>query len=113
MKKKYVNGDFGYCPRALCEEQKVLPVAMVEIIRFSRVKVYCPKCEEVYVPSKGQVEIDGAYFGKSFPLVFFNTYPSLIPKEKQALYFPKIFGFKIYGNKGSKYEIKKKYRDTF
>ena len=91
MKKKYLNGDFGYCPRALCEEQNVLPVAMVEIIHFSRVKVYCPKCEEVYVPSKGQVEIDGAYFGKSFPGVFFNTYPSLISKEKTSSIFSKNF----------------------
>ena len=88
---------------------------MCEYFRFSRVKVYCPKCGEVYTPEKGQIEIDGVYFGKSFPAMFFEAFPSLIPKEKTILYIPKIFGFKIYGNKGSKYEkIKKyKYKDTY
>ena len=115
MKKRYLNEDYGHCPRLLCEEQAVLPACMCEYLRFSRVKVYCPICGEAYMPQKGQVEIDGAYFGKSFPAAFFEAFPSLIPKEKPIIYIPKIFGFKIYGNKESKYEkIKKyKYKDTF
>ena len=115
MKKRYLNEDYSHCSRVLCQGQPVLPTCMCEYLRFSRVKVYCPKYGEVYTPEKGQVEVDGAYFGKSFPAVFFDAFPSLIPKEKPIIYVPKVFGFKIYKNIGSKYEkIKKyKYKDTY
>lgn len=60
-------GKFGICPRALCEKQNVLPIGMSEQIRTSRVKVYCPKCQDIFVPKKKCPDIDGAYFGCSFP----------------------------------------------
>ena len=50
MKHKFLNAEFGYCPRVLCDRQIVIPVAMSEDLSISRVKVYCPKCEDVYVP---------------------------------------------------------------
>ena len=71
MKNKFLNAEFGYCPRVLCERQIVLPIAMSEDLSISRVKVFCPKCEDVYVPRNRFVDIDGAYFGCSFPSVFF------------------------------------------
>ena len=40
---------------------------MSEELRTSRVKVYCPKCEDVYIPKKKCPDVDGAYFGCSFP----------------------------------------------
>ena len=40
---------------------------MSENLKQARVKVYCPKCEDVYVPKKKYSDIDGAYFGSSFP----------------------------------------------
>ena len=52
---------------------------MSEELRTSRVKVilssvigkikkvYCPKCEDVYIPKKKCADVDGAYFGCSFP----------------------------------------------
>ena len=103
MKNKFLNAEFGYCPRVKCERQIVLPVALSEDLSISRVKVFCPKCEEVYVPRGRFVDIDGAYFGCSFPGVFFQTYPNLLPKEKAVSYIPKIYGFKLYGLPGSKY----------
>jgi casein kinase II subunit beta len=66
MKEKFQKGVFGICPRVLCERQHVLPVGMSEEIRTSRVKVYCPRCEEVYMPKKKCHDVDGAYFGCSF-----------------------------------------------
>ncbi len=30
-------------------------------------KVYCPRCEDVYIPKKKCPDVDGAYFGCSFP----------------------------------------------
>ena len=43
---------------------------MSEELRTSRVKVYCPRCEEVYIPKKKCPDVDGAYFGCSFPSLF-------------------------------------------
>ena len=104
MRNKFLNGTFGICPRVLCEKQLVLPIGMSEELSISRVKIYCPKCEDVYVPRVKFVDIDGAYFGKSFPNIFFQTFPELIPDELKKSYVPKIYGFKIFGTSGSKYE---------
>ncbi len=73
MKAKFLNGVFGVCPRVLCDRQLVLPVGMSEDLSISRVKVFCPKCEEVYVPRIKFVDIDGAYFGSSFPHIFLQV----------------------------------------
>ena len=67
MRDKYAKGVFGVRPRVLCERRHMLPVGMSEDIRTSRVKVYCPQCQEVYLPKKKCHDIDGAYFGCSFP----------------------------------------------
>ena len=44
MREKYLRGDFGVCPRALCEGQNVIPIGVNEELRVCRVKVFCPKC---------------------------------------------------------------------
>ena len=106
MRTKYFYEVFGICPRVLCQNQPVLPIGLNEELSISRVKVYCPKCEDVYIPRFKFVDIDGAYFGKSFPFIFFQTFPELIPEKNKQLYVPKIYGFKIFGEKGSKYENK-------
>merc|ERR1719473_1565884 len=67
MREKFLLGVFGVCPRVLCERQCVLPVGMSEELRTSRVKVFCPRCQEVYIPKKKCPDVDGAYFGCSFP----------------------------------------------
>jgi casein kinase II subunit beta len=46
---KYIEGVFGFCPRALCNNQKCLPVGLSDKLRSSRVKIFCPKCDEVYM----------------------------------------------------------------
>ena len=79
--QKYLEGTFGSCPRALCDNQKCIPVGLSEKLRNSRVKIFCPKCDEVYMvqkaksPSSGTLgaavstatNLDGSYFGCSFP----------------------------------------------
>jgi casein kinase II subunit beta len=106
MKLKYHYSMFGTCPRVLCEQQDTVPIGMKEELSISRVKIFCPKCEEVYVPRNKFVDVDGAYFGQSFPIIFFQTFPELIPDENKKLFVPKIYGFKIFGMVGSKYEHK-------
>jgi len=70
------------------------------------VKTYCPKCQEVYVPRQKHLDIDGAYFGTSFCNVLLKTYPDLYPKDGPLTYLPTIYGFKVFAQKGSAYELK-------
>jgi len=106
MKDKFTKNVFGTCPRILCNRQPVLPIGMSEDLSIARVKVYCPKCKDVYIPRMRFVDIDGAYFGCSFPHIFLQTFPDFVPKEKPILFVPKIYGFVIFGRKGSKYKGK-------
>ena len=46
------------------------------------------------------------YFGTSFANVLFKTFPELYPKDGPLTYLPTIYGFKIFGQKGSAYELK-------
>lgn len=109
MREKYLNGVYGHCPRILCDKQILLPVGLSEDLKFSRVKVYCPICEEVYKPRQRGNDIDGAYFGTSFPQEFLMAYPDLNPKLRELKnYIPKLYGFKIFGKRGSKYYSKDK-----
>jgi len=102
--QKYLSGVYGFCPRALCDKQKVLPVGLSDTLKTSRFKVYCPRCEEVYLPKFRQINVDGAYFGTSLPHIFLKHFPTaIIMPPKVHLYEPKIFGFNIYGKRGSKF----------
>jgi casein kinase II subunit beta len=72
-------------------------------LKTSRFKVFCPRCEEVYLPKFRNINIDGAYFGTSFPHAFLQHYPeAVILPPKVYFYEPKIFGFKLAGKRGSK-----------
>ncbi|KAL9249863.1 Casein kinase II subunit beta-1-like protein [Drosera capensis] len=97
MLEKYKNYDFGRCPRVYCCGQPCLPVGQSDIPRSSTVKIYCPKCEDIYYPrSKYQGNIDGAYFGTTFPHLFLMSYPHLKPQKPSQNYVPRVFGFKIH-----------------
>ncbi|OIT25881.1 PREDICTED: putative casein kinase II subunit beta-4 isoform X1 [Nicotiana attenuata] len=97
MLEKYKNYDFGRCPRVYCSGQPCLPVGQSDIPRSSTVKIYCPKCEDIYYPrSKYQGNIDGAYFGTTFPHLFLMTYGHLKPQKPTQDYTPRVFGFKIH-----------------
>ncbi|KAL2902852.1 Casein kinase II subunit beta-1 [Bienertia sinuspersici] len=50
MLEKYKNYDFGRCPRVYCCGQPCLPVGQSDLARSSTVKIYCPKCEDIYYP---------------------------------------------------------------
>ena len=50
-----------------------MPIGVSEELSTSRVKVYCPRCVDVYLPRQKQLDIDGAYFGASFPHVFLKV----------------------------------------
>ncbi|CAM8981397.1 unnamed protein product [Rhodiola kirilowii] len=97
MLEKFKNYDFGRCPRVYCCGQPCLPVGQSDIPRSSTVKIYCPKCEDIYYPrSKYQGNIDGAYFGTTFPHMFLMTYGHLKPQKPTQSYVPRVFGFKLH-----------------
>eukprot|EP00746_Dinoflagellata_sp_MGD_P081313 gnl/MRDRNA2_/MRDRNA2_32355_c0_seq1.p1 gnl/MRDRNA2_/MRDRNA2_32355_c0~~gnl/MRDRNA2_/MRDRNA2_32355_c0_seq1.p1 ORF type:complete len:276 (+),score=56.42 gnl/MRDRNA2_/MRDRNA2_32355_c0_seq1:50-877(+) len=98
-REKYLKGAFGTCPRVLCDRQHVLPVGVSEELRSNRVKIYCPRCEQVYSPKSKHGELDGAYFGVSFPQIFLQSYPGLLPLDLARPFIPRIFGFKVHEKK--------------
>jgi casein kinase II subunit beta len=109
VREKYLNGVYGHCPRILCCKQILLPVGLSEDLKYSRVKVFCPLCEEIYKPRRKCGDIDGAFFGIGFPHAFLLAFPDLNPKNLQyKRYIPKIAGFRVFGKYGSKYYRKDK-----
>jgi casein kinase II subunit beta len=78
---------------------------MNDKLRVSRVKVFCPKCEELYVPQTNSARaaaLDGSYFGTSICHVFLKAYDNLIVLPPVTYnYEPTIFGFKLAGKAGS------------
>ena len=96
--RKFLEGAYGTCPRALCDNQKCIPVGLSEKLRGSRVKIFCPKCDEVYMVQKLKsggnsvqtaTNLDGAYFGSSFPQMFLSAFNNMIEQPpKVYLYEP-------------------------
>lgn len=74
--EKYKKADFGRCPRVFCYSQPLLPVGLSDSPYQKAVKLYCPRCEDIYSPkSNRHGSIDGAYFGTSA----FFLHPAQLP----------------------------------
>ncbi|KAF9438553.1 casein kinase 2 regulatory subunit [Entomortierella beljakovae] len=97
MLEKFKKCDFGRCPRVLCHNHPLLPVALSDSPYTKSVKLFCCRCEDIYNPkSTRHASIDGAYFGCSFPHMLFQVYPQLVPPKSTDRYVPRIFGFKLH-----------------
>ena len=111
MREKFAAVDFGRCHRVYCEGQPVLPIGQSDVLRHTTVNIFCPKCKEIYFPkSSRHGNIDGAYFGTTFPHLFLMTFPQLaVDNEPDSHFVPKIYGFKIHSSSpyyNSKQELK-------
>lgn len=96
MAEKYEACHFGVCPRILCERTAVLPVGLSDTPRDEPVKLYCPTCLDVYTPPNSRFQnVDGAFFGTTFPHLFFLTFPDLIKPVACTPYEPRIYGFRV------------------
>merc|ERR1712087_751363 len=74
------------------------------------VRLYCGNCEDVYIPpEKYMRRLNGAYFGSSFPHLFFLNVPKLLIKgdnveekdKKLAVqlskkYVPQVYGYRLH-----------------
>ncbi|XP_065829911.1 casein kinase II subunit beta-like isoform X1 [Oscarella lobularis] len=97
MLEKYHNGEFGHCSRYYCDNQALLPVGLSDLPGEAMVKLYCPKCQDIYNPKSSRHQhVDGAYFGTSFPHMVFLVHPELRPPKPQTEYVPRLYGFKIH-----------------
>ena len=83
MKRKYEAGIFGQCPRFQCLGQNLLPVGLSSKLNHSSVKVFCPKCGEIYHSNS---DLDGAYFGPSFPHFFQQINRETLNNPKVSTY---------------------------
>ncbi|KAF2869692.1 casein kinase II regulatory subunit-domain-containing protein [Massariosphaeria phaeospora] len=78
MTEKYELQHFGTCPRVNCNSCKVLPVGLNDIPGQETVKLFCPSCLDVYTPPNSRFQsVDGAFFGTTFPSLFFMTFTDL------------------------------------
>lgn len=50
MLDKYERKEFGTCPRFLCHGIGVLPLGLSNDIGFHKVKLFCPRCEDIFEP---------------------------------------------------------------
>lgn len=97
MLSKYKDADFGRCSRVYCNFQPLLPVGLHDVPGIDSCKLYCPSCEDLYNPkSSRHSSIDGAYFGTSFPGMFLQAFPDMVPRHPTKRYVPKIFGFELH-----------------
>ncbi|KAH1118518.1 hypothetical protein GYH30_047330 [Glycine max] len=93
MLDKYKSYDFGRCPRVYCSGQPCLPVGQSDIPRSSTVKIYCPRCEDLYYPrSKYQgsilISITLPLFCGGFELM--QLHVTVFLKEKNFILVPLI-----------------------
>lgn len=65
------------------------------------VKLFCPKCRDVYNCSASQRHIDGAFFGPTFPHIFFMSFEDSVPESATEQYVPRVFGFRVHPSSNS------------
>ncbi|KAI8983906.1 casein kinase II subunit beta [Pilobolus umbonatus] len=96
MLAKYEAGDFGVCPRVYCDQCHLLPCGQHDKPKLSVVRLYCPNCKDIYIPPNPKYSnIDGAYFGTSFPHLFVQTFPDVIKSVAPKIYVARLFGFRV------------------
>ena len=66
-------------------------------------KIFCPRCGEAYVPPLQTTPLDGAFFGPTFPHLFFMTFEDEVPRADPEKFVPRIYGFRIHSSSAATY----------
>nr|XP_027205146.1 casein kinase II subunit beta-like isoform X2 [Dermatophagoides pteronyssinus] len=100
MLEKYKKRRFGLCNRYYCDRASMLPIGLSDEPNMYSVRLYCPRCMDLYAPqfSPKSVLSDGAWFGTSFPHMFFMVYPEYRPLPSTQKFTATLYGFKIHEN---------------
>ncbi|KAK8810717.1 hypothetical protein WA158_007292 [Blastocystis sp. Blastoise] len=99
IKKKFERKYFGVCPRYLCKEQPLLPMGISTEPSVDSMKLYCPLCQDVYVPQNRKHRyLDGCFFGPSLPYVVLLNLNPIYPPIPLKKYDMKIYGFRAHSS---------------
>lgn len=104
MASKFERSEFGICPRYYCDGMHLIPVGATDIPGQETVRLYCPCCSDIYLPLSSRfLNIDGAFFGTTFPGLLVKMFPEIenqcklrINKVNQDNFGIRLFGFKIH-----------------
>lgn len=103
MASKFELNEFGSCPRYYCDGMHLIPVGSTDIPGQETVRLYCPCCNDIYLPlSSRYLNIDGAFFGTTFPGLLVKMFPEIenqcrnrVYKVNQNDFGLRLFGFQI------------------
>jgi casein kinase II subunit beta len=96
MHDKYTRGEFPRCPRTHCDGQVCLPYGPSDEFGVSALRIFCPRCKEVYAADDQNFEtIDGGFFGSSWIHLFLQKYEAVVPHGEIKRPVIRLFGFKI------------------
>lgn len=107
VRSKYLNREYGVCPRAFCKGARVLPIGLSDKMEVASVKVFCPQCNDVYESKASRNDhLDGAFFGTGLPHMMFMMYPELRPLPLANQFEARLFGFKLHNFETQKNKCK-------
>ena len=71
--EKYEAGVFGSCPRVYCMGCNVVPCGRSDLPGLETVKLFCPNCNDIYVPASSRFQgVDGVFPSASTKYFFFT-----------------------------------------
>ncbi|GEQ70067.1 hypothetical protein JCM33374_g3743 [Metschnikowia sp. JCM 33374] len=104
MATKFERSEFGLCPRYNCDGMHLIPVGATDIPGQETVRLYCPCCNDIYLPSSSRyLNIDGAFFGTTFPGLLVKMFPEIehqckirIKRVNPDNTGIRLFGFRVH-----------------
>jgi casein kinase II subunit beta len=70
--EKYEAGVFGSCPRVYCMGCNVVPCGRSDLPGLETVKLFCPNCNDIYVPASSRFQGVDGMFPSASARYFFN-----------------------------------------